>query len=139
MPHPVSQLDALLGEFLQHANLLWRQYQRLGPGKIGSLLFDRLELAAKGLTQSLEIVTNLDTAQTLLPDDVTRLSEFIGAIDTVLRLAKRCACSPQGLCFVTGEAGLIPNKLQYREFENQLGKLERERDWLRQLARSENN
>lgn len=139
MPSRVSHLEALLGGFLHSAEMLWKQYQRVGPGKVDSTFFDTLELAAKRLTQACEDVTKADTAKTLFPGDRTRFSEFINAIDTVLRLAKRCACSPQGLSFVTGEAGLIPNKQLHREFENQLAKLERARDWLWQLARGEND
>lgn len=104
MSHPVSQFDAELGEFLQLAGTLWRHYQSVGPGQVDSILFDRLDLSAKGLTHSLDTVADIeDIAKTLQNDDATRLSELVGTINKVLRLAKRCACSPLGAESLTCE------------------------------------
>ena len=42
------------------------------------------------------------------------------AIQKVMELARRCAERPEGLSFVTAEAGLIPRHAEHREFEQSL-------------------
>lgn len=56
--------------------------------------------------------------------DVGELRE---AVAEVYDLAQRCACRVEGLCFVTGEAGLIPRRDKEAAFVEYLA-------WLREVV-----
>lgn len=131
MSQSASQLAAELDQFLQKATEFWRHYQAVGPGKIDSLLFDGLDRTAKRLATLLNAVSNEGTGKSLGIDEQGWTAGLGEAIETVMRLANRCAFSPQGLSFVTGEAGLIPNRQQHLEFEDQLVKIRHQLDRLK--------
>ena len=130
MSQSALQLAAELDQFLQEAADLWQHYQAVGPGKVDRLLFDRLELKAERLATLLDTVSDAGIGKSLGVDEKGGAAGLGEAIETVMRLANRCAFSPQGLSFVTGEAGLIPNRQQHLEFENQLINLRHQLDRL---------
>jgi hypothetical protein len=130
MSQSASQLAAELDQFLQKATEFWQHYQAVGPGKVDSPLLDGLDRTAKRLATLLDAVSNEGIAKSLGVDDKGWAAGVGEAIETVMRLAHQCAHSPQGLSFVTGEAGLIPNRQQHLEFENQLVNLRHRLDRL---------
>jgi len=131
MSQSASQLAAELDQFLRNATEFWRHYQAVGPGKIDSRLFDGLDLTAKRLAIFLDAVSNEGAGKSLGIDEQSCAASLGETIETVMRLANRCTNSPQGLSFVTGEAGLIPNRQQHDEFEKQLVDLRHQLDRLK--------
>jgi hypothetical protein len=130
MSQSASQLAAELDQFLQKATEFWQHYQAVGPGKVDSPLFDGLDLTAKRLATLLDTESNESIGKSLGIDETDRAAGLGKSIETVMQLAHRCANSPQALSFVTGEAGLIPNRQQHLEFENQLVNLRHRLDRL---------
>lgn len=120
MSQSASQLAIELDQFLQEATEFWRHYHAVGPGKVDSRLFDGLDRTAKRLATLLDTGSNEGTGKSLKVGEEDWAADPGEAIETVMRLANLCAFSPQGLSFVTGEAGLIPNRQQHDQFEKQL-------------------
>lgn len=107
--HPQSVTDSLR-RLVQAAEIVWAEYQKVGPSKVGAKLYDAVATAADEIEQSSHQFGNKTT------ENVKQLRD----------LCYRCACTPMGLCFVTGEAGLIPRKDQHEAFECALKELS---DW----------
>ena len=53
-------------------------------------------------------------------NDQSAHQELLVALDTVEPLLRRCVERTEGLCFVTGEAGLIPRKDLHEKCETAL-------------------
>ena len=104
---PIEPLDQLLAEFLSAANAVWDMYREVGPGKVEASLFEPVEKTHREIDRLLRDSTN----------DSTELRE---AVAELYDLAQRCACRSEGLCFITGEAGLIPRRDKEAAFEEQL-------------------
>ncbi len=96
MDNALQQLHAVLRE-------IWQSYQDAGPGNLDQNLLAPLEEATPGA---------LDAAR----DN----AELTAAINTAVDLAERCVKHSQGLCFVTGEAGLLPRKDLHEKMETAL-------------------
>ena len=89
-----------LQHFLSAAESLWEQYLELGPGKLSSEDHETVNAHFESC-QSLE-----------LPEPITK------QLCLTHELTRRCAVRPEGLCFITGEAGLIPRKDQHQSLQS---------------------
>ena len=99
----------LLREFHRLSSLLWQQYLLSGPGSLNPESFQPIDVAAGKLHELLaEVGGGIDRAAALR------------AISRIQDLAERCACRLEGLCFVTGEAGLIPRQQDHQAYESSL-------------------
>ena len=94
-------------DLYEAAAALWSEYQRLGPGK----------LRPRCSTPSKMPCGSFKASQCRLSTEVWEAAE------RVLELSRRCALRPEGLCFVTGEAGLVPRHDLHRAFEDALTEL----------------
>ncbi|MDG2384126.1 MAG: hypothetical protein P8N76_20820 [Pirellulaceae bacterium] len=95
--------DRLCG-FWQAAARLWSNYLDRGPGRITPEFWRQLQREHDQLVDDL----NLES------------SERREAVHTLMSLAQDCAETSRGLCFVTGEAGLVPRRDQHKRFERAL-------------------
>jgi hypothetical protein len=102
----LNNFSTLLLSFATQVDLVWERYETAGPGKVDSALFEPIEQLASRLN------TLLDGS---LPADVDR-GLLSAAIQQATDLSRRCATLPQGLCFVSGEAGLVPRRDQIDAF-----------------------
>lgn len=100
--------DDDLRAYFEAASSLWQRYLEAGPGKL--------------LPSNHQALVELWNR---LPTDIrsggeTQLAE---SLRTVHRLAARCVQRPEGLCFVTGEQGLIPRRELYLQFATALDQI----------------
>ena len=131
----MSQLSNRLKDLAERATVIWDTYQACGPGRVDCQLFDDVDAASKALDGLLQNDELIKAASQLTARDPQDWQEGLGkAIRQARDLAHRCACRPEGLCFVTGEAGLIPRRDQHAAFEDALEYI---RGQCRDLARHE--
>lgn len=97
------------------ATRVWDSYREQGPGKVDSELYEAVATAAHALEAALV------AGNEPLTDTVRRVRD----------LAHRCACTSLGLCFITGEAGLIPRPDQHKAYEEGLAAIRAAADRLR--------
>lgn len=96
---------------MQAAEAVWLSYQTHGPGHVAADLHEPVELAATKTRAFLDAEpVDLGGAEAALRQSV----------DQLVDLSHRFAHTSLGLCFVTGEAGLIPRPDQHRAFETAL-------------------
>ncbi len=93
---PNEHMKKPLTEFLSAASVVWDTYRKDGPGKVDASLFEPVETAYLELDRLLS--------------ESAKAGELREAVAEVYDLSQRCACRVEGLCFVTGEAGLIPRR-----------------------------
>lgn len=118
----VLAAESVFKEFLDTANALWSKYLEVGPGKLDSTDRELLERAVNRVREP--------EGEHTIPRDGWR-AEFDATLAVLEPLLRRCATRSEGLCFVTGEAGLIPNQQQHRKCSDallQLANLVRELD-----------
>ena len=98
-----------LQSFCESVEIVRSAYAANGPGRIDARLQEPVVAAESALMQSLADYSGQITGVT------------VEQVETWVRksvdLSKRCACQPNGLCFVTGEAGLIPRRDLEEDFE----------------------
>ena len=80
---------------------VWSSYNDVGPGRVDAALFDGGEAAAARVLESL---ADEDISATLTAERLR------AAVAKACDLATRCATRSEGLCFITGEAGLVPRR-----------------------------
>jgi len=90
-----DESSAELADFLRNIEHVRYEYARLGPGRVPKELADGLSERADALVRLLTVDA---------PD------EIVTAVHDAAELATRCATRSEGLCFITGEAGLIPRR-----------------------------
>jgi hypothetical protein len=115
---PIRQFVTQLKEFTAQVAVVWEACQSCGPGNVDSALFDSVNEISQALNVSFEndtLIRNLGNHINIEPD------EWRAKTERLRDLCYRCVCAPQGLCFITGEAGLIPRKDQHAVFEQSLG------------------
>ena len=97
-----------LRAYFEAASSLWQHYLEAGPGNL-----------APNRHESLVDLWNR------LPLDMRSggQAELAESLQTVHRLAARCVERPEGLCFVTGEAGLIPHRELHLQFAAALDRI----------------
>ena len=89
-------------ELYQSAAAFWQMYLEKGPGKLKPTDLVKFVAAADAVKSRLE----------LQPNDPNHL--LIVELETLFR---RCVERSEGLCYVTGEAGLIPRKDLHERIE----------------------
>lgn len=99
-----SRIDALRS-LLNAAQAVWDAYRESGPGRIDASLFEDVESAIGRVKQVGE----------------SRVDD--GLIETLRDLCHRCCLRSEGLCFITGEAGLIPRQDLHERFGRSLEEL----------------
>lgn len=104
-----------LRNFHRAVREIWDCYQTSGPGQVDSELNPVVALSAERL---LALLVSRDDHQADEQDAAAQneRQKLRTAVTTASQLAKRCACDAAGLCFVTGEAGLIPRQDLVDEF-----------------------
>lgn len=124
-----SRLASRIEAFVEHAEALWQDYKSLGPGKLDRCSWDGVAAAASEIEST---IGDPDVARWLkqLDRGTALCDELQAEVKQLSRLARACACTPQGLSFITGEAGLIPRRDQHQAVESGLLKL---RDMASQL------
>lgn len=113
----VRQFAGQLKPFLDQISTVWKSYQENGPGRVEKRLYDGVETSAE---QLLEQIQNADVVETLETKTEFSPEELRKSIEQIQDLSHRCVFLPQGLCFISGEAGLIPRKDQVDGFEQSL-------------------
>lgn len=103
--------DPLLA-FHQAAARLWENYLAHGPGKLDPQLWLLL-------TREYERIKELGGP---LPTEIDY------AVEMLVKLSRRCAERPEGLCFVTGEAGLVTRWDEHQRFDEALAIVHRHCD-----------
>ena len=103
---------------------IWDRYQTSGPGQVDAELYAAVGRSAERL---LALLAERDDNQPAGQDAIAESDreQLLTAVTTASRLAKRCACEAAGLCFVTGEAGLISRRDLIDEFLQSLQIIER--------------
>lgn len=99
-----SEVDALRS-LLNAAQAVWYTYRESGPGRVDASLYEDVESAVARVKQVGD----------------SRIDD--GLIETLRDLCHRCCLRSEGLCFITGEAGLIPRKDLHERFERSLEEL----------------
>ena len=90
-----------LQQFTAQAETIWQTYVAHGPGHVQS--------------------TSHTALTAYSADAIAETSESIAAsISRIEQLSQQIACTPQGLCFVSGEAGLVPRRDLHAEFAQHL-------------------
>ena len=92
----------------QAARELWEAYLTCGPSKLSP---DAME----------PFIAQKNALPTASDDDATELHALLEELEPLLR---RCAERPEGLCFVSGEAGLIPRRDLHEKCEELLDRLQ---------------
>jgi hypothetical protein len=98
-----TQFQQDFREFLECASKLWSDYLSRGPGKLEIGELEPLDKASERCWVALQALRQ----QHISPRE---LKELTTAIKTVQELLHQAVERSEGLCFVTGEAGLIPRK-----------------------------
>ncbi|MCP4190895.1 MAG: hypothetical protein GY768_09740 [Planctomycetaceae bacterium] len=93
-----------LCDFRQAALCLWNDYLDRGPGRLTPELWIQLKRQHDSLVGELG------------SESIERWE----AVKVLMSLAQDCAETSSGLCFVTGEAGLVPRRDQHERFERAL-------------------
>lgn len=103
-----------LKQFLDLASAVWASYLRVGPGRVDGRLFEGIEELADSL------IGFLGEAGADKADETITVAEHV---QQVRELCKRCVHHAEGLCFITGEAGLIPRRDLHEAMESSLTSL----------------
>lgn len=120
----MNELLDELRKFNTAVREIWDLYQASGPGQVDSQLYPPVADSTERLLALLADPVDIQaSAQDVLVDDERQ--QLLTAVTTASRLAKRCAYDAAGLCFVTGEAGLIPRRDLIDEFLRSLQIIER--------------
>jgi hypothetical protein len=100
----VTEPHEHLAEYETALSQLWVAYQRQGPGRLAAEELEPVErsFACLDLASWPQLATTLQQLQTL---------------------ARRCVLRPEGLSFVTGEAGLLPRQDLHSAFDKSLARL----------------
>lgn len=99
----MSDSTALLRQLLGQLERIWQAYLKAGPGGVDAVLLEDVESSGGRLIAE-------------LPESAAG-SDLREAIQTGVELGRRCVQRPEGLCFVTGEAGLVPRRDLHEKFE----------------------
>ena len=102
----MTQPSRSLSEFEAAVSRVWKTYQQQGPGQLSA---EELEPVEQAFAE-LEFES--------LPEGL------VACVQQLHTLAQRSVLRPEGLSFVTGEAGLLPRKDLHAAFDESLG-------WLR--------
>lgn len=100
-----------LREFYQAALAVQSAYNAAGPGRVEQQLWPPVAAAQQSVSASLS-------------DCDTDSSELLQTVEDVSNLCSRCVLRSEGLCFITGEAGLIPRQDLVDRFERQLQQIQ---------------
>lgn len=100
----VNEPRECLAEFETAVSRLWADYQRRGPGKLSARELDPVESCFARL-------------------DMDSWPQLASALQQLHALARRCVLPPEGLSFVTGEAGLLPRQDLHVAFDESLARL----------------
>jgi hypothetical protein len=112
-------------EFADLSESLWQRYLKLGPGCLPADSFKPIESAQVQIRKSLENHTAVSNG--------AWGTEFRIVSDELELLLRRCVERSEGLCFVTGEAGLIPIRELHDRCEKALATLNRLKSELSKL------
>ena len=107
---PIRQFVTQLKEFTTRVAVVWEAYQSCGPGNVDNELFGGVDEMAQALNSPFENEELIRDVSNLVNVDS---DEWRIKIERLRDLCYRCVCTPQGLCFITGEAGMIPRKDQH--------------------------
>jgi hypothetical protein len=107
-----------LAEFVEGAERIRQEYAQLGPGGVAPQRYDVVNQSYQRL---MEVVATSDARSWAS----LSLGTFTEALETARERAWQCACTQQGLSFVSGEAGLIPRQDWHRSFDSALEMLRR--------------
>lgn len=105
----MTQPPSYLSDFEAAISRVWAAYQTQGPGRLSAEELEPIENALAGW----------DADSASLPDDL------VACVQQLYSLAQRCVLRPEGLSFVTGEAGLLPRKDLHATFNESLAQLRR--------------
>ena len=111
MTTPKSNLSLAAADLYDALTTLWTQYLDFGPGKVAAESFATFSEAHRSLASLTQSTQQPNSASS---NTECALHEFL--VDAQ-KLADMCANTPQGLCFVTGEAGLIPRRDLHEKME----------------------
>ena len=118
-----SLLAQRIGQLAEAGQLLWSRYQDVGPGRVAAGYYEAVQTAAQQLDEALPANDAPHWLAKVTDQPSVWLDELRDCAARLADLARRCACTPQGLSFVTGEAGLLPRRDQHEAFEGALREL----------------
>jgi hypothetical protein len=117
MPWRIArEIAELIESFATCCAEIWESYQNLGVGRLTAGLFGDPTLLSQRLLQTLGNLNSLTDTCEPLRCIAQEVPSLLRSVERCRDLSMRCKESPAGLCFVTGEAGLIPR----RDLEDQL-------------------
>lgn len=117
----VRQFVEQLKNYVDQIGMIWQAYQENGPGRVNEELYEGIESSSEQLVERLQ---NRDVVETLERRTECSLEDFRNSLKQLQDLSRRCVLLPQGLCFLSGEAGLIPRKDQVDAFEQSFAVLQ---------------
>lgn len=124
-----SELVNLTSQFLDQAKDIWDQYRLSGPGTLDRQLFATLDSLNRQLDELNSAAS--EELQSKL-DGIEQINELRSQL---LGLAQRCVMRSEGLCFISGEAGLLPRRDLHEKYEGALAEL---RLWVESQSRNDN-
>ena len=89
--------------FLSQVESIWSMYLEHGPGSVDRSHFEALQATSRVMCASIQPHGDLTES----------VSQLEG-------LCKQIACTPQGLSFISGEAGLVPRRDLHDRFVRNL-------------------
>ena len=90
-----------LAEFDEQATTLWQAYQARGPGRVDRELFDRVDQTSRLVTELLANDQAVESVRGLINSAPENWWQALrDSVAQVHDLSYRCACTPQGLCFI---------------------------------------
>lgn len=111
MDKTTVDLLATINDLHSRAAQLWQLYLDRGPGQLST---DDLAPFLSAVEQVRALVDS-PQPNTELKKDTEWTSKLEDALTRIEPLLRRCVERSEGLCFVTGEAGLIPRKDLHNE------------------------
>ncbi len=105
---------ASIDNFLKIVNQIWNAYQQTGPGSLSEEWMIELRRSHKEVERYIQ--------QESARFDHEKLNEICRVL---FLLCERCITRTEGLCFVSGEAGLVPRQDLHEQFVGSLEDLKK--------------
>ena len=102
----MTKMNSALLIFLDDVEDIWSSYLRSGPGTLDRDRWRRFHARLQNVRNS------FDDQQS------PRQQELFSALKDLELLVAKCLLNSEGLCFVTGEAGLIPRRDLHERVEH---------------------
>ena len=117
----LTGLAEAIESFTEHAEAVWTAYQSAGPGRVDAKLLDPIDSAISKLKELLQ--ADGSSTKTIGQDQRQWRERVQTTVENIHQLSQRCITSREGLNFIAGEWGLIPQRDKIAAFEQGLASL----------------